>query len=247
MRRLLLCLSVIAVFGAFMTPAVADAQQSVDLFIGGFTPRPLDARDNNDVLVQDGFFLSTFNRSSGIDIGQFNHVTVGGDWLFPLGHFFDGGLGLAYYQRTVPTVDTFNVNGTTGNNIVADLKLRIVPFSATVRLLPLGHQGFQPYIGAGVNIYYWRYSETGQFVDYGGGPFGPCPNCAIIQGNFVGSGGAVGPVVLGGVRVPIGSVRVGGEIRWQGGSGDLPASQGFAGPKIELGGFNYLATFQIHF
>ena len=54
-------------------------------------------------------------------------------------------------------------------------------------------------------------------------------------------------VPLGGVRVPIGGVRVGGEIRWQGGSGKLPANQDFAGSKIDLGGFNYLFVFNIPF
>ena len=50
----------------------------------------------------------------------------------------------------------------------------------------------EPYVGAGVNIYYWRYSETGQFVDYSNQPFGPCPSdigCNLITGSFVGSGG----------------------------------------------------------
>jgi hypothetical protein len=59
----------------------------------------------------------------------------------------------------------------------------------------------------------------------------------------------VGPVVLGGVRFPVGSrgSGFGGEIRWQGGKGDLPAALNFAGPKIDLGGFNYLFTINVGF
>ena len=215
------------------------------MFLGSFNPQSIDARDANDVLVQDSLFLSTLNRDSGIDINQFNNVTVGGEWLFGLGHFIDGGLGLAFYQRTVPVVDTNNFNPTTGGNIEAGLKLRMVPLSATLRFLPLGRGAFEPYIGGGINVYVWRYSESGQFVDYSS-----CDTtgaCNIVQATSVGSGTAAGPVVLGGVRFPMGVVSIGGEIRWQGGSANLPSDQGFAGSKIDLGGMNYLLTLKIPF
>ena len=138
----------------------------------------------------------------------------------------------------MPTVytDLVNINGT---EIRQDLKLRIVPFTATVRFLPLGNTAaIQPYIGAGVGAYYWRYSETGQFVDFQNN---------VFTGNFVGSGGAVGPTILGGVRVPVGSAGVGFEIRYQSAEGDLPADQGFAGSTIDLGGMNYLFTMNFRF
>jgi hypothetical protein len=49
------------------------------------------------------------------------------------------------------------------------------------------------------------------------------------------------------VRVPVGAARIGGEIRYQGGTGDLPRDQEFAGSKINLGGFNYLFTIGVRF
>lgn len=251
MRRHLLSVIVAAIVCGFIATPSASAQQSFNLFLGGFTPAPFDARDHNDVLLANSQFLTTLNRANSIDISQFDYWTFGGEWLFALGDHFDGSLGLGYYQKTVPTVDIYNINGTTGTEIVADLKLRIVPFSATVRFLPIGHHAMEPYIGGGVNVYYWRYSETGQFVDYSNQPFGPCPavaGCDLITGSFVGSGGAVGPVFLGGVRVPLGPLQPGFEIRYQGGAvGDLPASQGFAGSKIDLSGMNYLFTLNLRF
>ena len=70
--------------------------------------------------------------------------------------------------------------------------LRIVPFTATFRVLPFGHNApIQPYLGAGVGVFDWRYSESGQFVD-------PTDR-SIFSGTFVGSGTATGPVVLGGL------------------------------------------------
>jgi len=54
-------------------------------------------------------------------------------------------------------------------------------------------------------------------------------------------------VLLGGVRFPFGASSVGGEIRYQSATAKLPNDQGFAGSKIDLGGFNYLLTLNIGF
>jgi outer membrane protein W len=241
MRRLIgsviTATTVMLVSGFIATPN-ASAQQSVNFYLGGFTLRALDARPDQDVLVQNGVFLSTANRATGIDVGEFNHVTAGAEWLFGITPNIEGGLGLGIYQRSVPTVYTDVVN-TNGTDIVQTLKLRVIPFTATVRVLPFGNrQPIQPYIGAGVGAYRWRYSETGQFVD---------PQNIVFTGNFVGSGGASGPVILGGVRVPIGPAGIGFEIRHQSAEGKLPLDQGFAGTKIDLGGFNYLFTMNFRF
>jgi hypothetical protein len=69
----------------------------------------------------------------------------------------------------------------------------------------------------------------------------------IFSDSFVASGATAGPVVVGGVGVPLGPLSIGFEIRYQSAQGELPDDQGFAGTKIDLGGFNYLATFRIGF
>jgi hypothetical protein len=223
---------VLAVFVLLLIPAAASAQQSLNLSIGGFSPRAEDARDPNDVLVADRSFL-------GFNVSDLTGVSIGGEYLVGLGDKLDAGLGIGFYQRSTPAVDLFNEFQGSGDPIVADLKLRVVPFTATVRFLPLGHHDIEPYIGAGVGVFAWRYSESGDFV--------ASDNVTIIHGNFVGSGAATGPVVLGGVRVPIGSVGVGGEIRWQSAVANLPADQGFAGTKIDLGGWTYAFTMNFRF
>jgi hypothetical protein len=237
MRRLL-AFSALALMAGVLTPSTASAQQSFDLFLGGFTPRSLDSRGTDDVLFQNSTFLSTTNRDSGIDIGRFNGVTLGGEYLVGLGHNAEAGLGLGFYQRTVPVVYTDFVNSN-GTEIFQDLKLRVVPFTATVRFLPLGQDSpVQPYVGAGVGVFAWRYSETGQFVD---------ANSNIFTDSFVGSGAEVGPVVLGGIRLPLGGIGFGGEVRWQSAKANLPADQSFAGSKLNLGGMNYLFTVNFRF
>jgi hypothetical protein len=223
-----------AVVALVAAPMTASAQQSLNLSIGGFSPRAEDARDVNDVLLNDRSFLA-FN------VADLNGFTIGGEYLIGLGDKFDAGFGIGFYQRSTPAFDRFNEFQNTGDPIVADLKLRVVPMSATFRFLPLGHHGVQPYIGAGAGVFAYRYSESGDFV--------ASDNVTIIHGNFTGSGTASGPVVLGGVRIPIGSVGVGGELRYQSAVGSLPTDQGFPTPtpKIDLGGWTYVFTLNFRF
>jgi hypothetical protein len=236
--RLFVTAGVAGVVVGFLSAPAASAQQSVNFYMGGFVPTAADARGDisgglsNDVLVRNQEFLS-------FRIKDFDGFTFGGEWLVPLHDKFDAGVGLGFFQETVHAVDSNFVN-VNGSEVVANLKLRIVPVTATFRLLPLGHNApIQPYVGAGVGIFGWRYSEYGQFVD---------PDThAIFNGNFVGTGWDVGPVLLGGVRVPIGPTAAGFEARWHSAKGTLPLGQGFAGTKIDLGGMNYLFTFNIRF
>jgi hypothetical protein len=216
--------------GLMASPAAA--QQSLNVYVGGFVPRGADARDPNDVLLNNlDFFI--------FRIGDFKGATAGAEYLVGLGDLFEAGAGVGIYSRSAPSVSRDFVLPS-GGEIEQSLRLRVVPFTATFRYLPLGHSdAITPYIGAGVGIYRWKYTETGSFVD---------PDThEVFDGTFVGTGGAVGPVILGGVRVPMGRVAVGGEIRYQRALGDLPLSQGFAGSTIDLGGMNYLATVNIRF
>jgi hypothetical protein len=231
MRRLTTAgLMTMAILGFIGTP-MASAQQQVSLSVGGFSPRSETGRTADDVLVNNLDFLA-------FRISDFSGWVFGGEYLIALGNNFDAGFGVGYYQRTVPTVynDFVNANGT---EIEQDLRLRVVPFTASVRWLPMGHHnGVEPYIGAGVGVFNYRYSETGQFLATDG---------SIFRGDFVGSGTATGPVILGGVRVPVGSWGVGGELRYQSATGSLPADQDFSGSKIDLGGLTYTFTINIRF
>jgi outer membrane protein W len=233
MRRLLLSLSVIAlVVGVVATPS-ASAQQSLNLYVGGFSPRALDGRGTHDVTFQNLDF-STF------DPNDFNGATVGAEWLVGLSDMFDAGIGVGFYQRTSPAVFTDFVNPDQ-SDIEFDQKLRIVPITATFRYLPLGHRApFRPYIGAGVGILSWRYTESGAFVDFSN-------NNNIFRDTFTASGTKAAPVVLGGVTFPIGNVGIGGEIRYQGGKADLPAPDWPAGTTVNLGGMNYLFMVNVRF
>jgi hypothetical protein len=214
-------------------PDSASAQQSVNFYVGGFVPRAVDARTSDDVLANNLDFLA-------FRIEDFASGAVGGEWEFPLSDLVHASLGIGLTSKSVPSVYADFVEDDR-SEIEQDLKLRIVPLTATVRFLPLGSEGpVQPYLGAGVGIFSWRYSESGEFIDFAN-------RGAIFRETYVDSGATAGPVILGGVSFPVGSWTIGGEIRYQSAQGELDPDQAFAGSKIDLGGFNYLATFKVRF
>jgi len=231
MRRLITASLVAGAVVGLVGSQPVSAQQQLVLSVGGFSPSSEDGRATEDVLRNDLKYLA-------FRISDFSGPLFGAEYLTGLGDNFDAGLGVGFYQRTVPTVynDFVNTNGT---EIEQDLKLRVIPFTATVRWLPLGHHnGVEPYVGAGVGVFNYRYSESGQFL---------ATDRSIFRGTFVGSGTATGPVILGGIRVPVGSWGVGGELRWQKAEGTLPKDQDFSGRKIDLGGLSYTFTINVRF
>src|SRR5262245_23609218 len=188
-------------------PAHAQ-QQTVNFSLGYFTPFGADARSSGDVLIANRSFLL-------FDPDGFNGASVGGEWLFPLGRVLEGGIGMSFSRKTVPSVYQDFVDSD-GTEIDQELRLREVPFAFTVRLLPLGGTGggFQPYIGGGLGVVAWRYSESGEFIDFNAGN-------EIFLDSFVATGADVGPVVLGGLRLQGHSASGGFEIRYQKAEGTL--------------------------
>jgi Outer membrane protein beta-barrel domain len=216
---------------ALMLPAPARAQQAINLSFGGFAVTGEDARVDGDVLFENRDILA-------FDVNDFNTGSVGIEWLLPVGEFLEVGAGVGFTSRTVPTVYSDFVNRD-GSEIEQDLKLRIVPMSLTARVLPFGRsRAVQPYLGGGLGLFNYRYSEVGDFVDF--------TDRSVFNDRFVATGTATGPLALAGIRFPLGDTwSLGGEVRYQKATADL--SNEFLGPKLDLGGFHYLMTVHIKF
>ena len=218
----------LAVIASLAGPA--SAQQVLTVQFGGFLPKGEGSRVEGDVLVIDRQYLL-------FDVGDFNGLLLGGDWSFALGEYLEAGAGFGYYQATAPAVYEEWVNQD-GSEIEQDLKLRIMPLTAVVKIFPLGaKRAFQPYVGGGLGVYFWRYSETGEFL---------ASDDSIFDASYVQSGTTFGPVAVFGVRGRVSeSALLGMEGRYQWGTADL--SEDFLGPKLDLGGFSILATFGYRF
>ena len=128
-KALVLCAAL-----ASASPALAQ-QQTVNFTIGGFVPRGEDARVAGDVLNEDRTFL-VFN------VDEFKSATVGAEWLFPIGGFIEGGAGVSFTRRTVPTVYQGFVDNS-GNEIEQELRLRRIPIDPLTRSQEWGMRSYQ--------------------------------------------------------------------------------------------------------
>jgi hypothetical protein len=209
-------------------PAFAQQQQSLNFSFGLFTVRGEDARVDGDVLVENrNLYLFEFD--------DFNTMSIGAEYLVGFGEYFEAGAGVGFTNRGVDTIYEDYVRPD-GSEIDQTLKLRIVPIALTARILPLGRStAFQPYVGGGLGIYNWRYSETGDFIDFS------VPGRTIFRESYTATGTSLGPVAIFGARFPLGNLTLGGEVRYQKAEGDLD-ERDFLAPKIDLGGFHYSAT-----
>ena len=242
LRKVLQCASAAALLAAAaVVPAEAQVQrvdsgtQAIGFNFGYFSVKGFDSRVDGDVLVED---LSQGEFSLAFDPKDFSGVTFGGEYLVGLGEYLEAGFGVGYYQHTVPSIYAQKVRDD-GAELEQDLKLRIIPFSGTIRFLPVGRGGVEPYVGAGIGAFNWRYSEVGEFIDTEGFTF---------TDRFVDSGTTAGPIVLGGIRFPVSDVwLVGGEVRWQKAEGKGLLDKDFLGDKIDLGGWTTSLTFHLRF
>ena len=143
-------------------------------------------------------------------------------------------MGVGFQQRTVPAIYEF-VTRPDDTEIEQDLKLRVVPLTATLKFVPTGRDAsFQPYIGAGIAALFWSYSETGEFVD--------AVTSEIFRDSFTADGTEVAPVIFGGLRAPVGaSMMLGGEVRYQKADAELPVDD-FLGDRLDLGGLTFQAN-----
>jgi hypothetical protein len=238
---------VLVVTALVLLPGVAAAQQGVSLNIGYFAVRGEDARVAGDTIVADLF--QPYPDALAFNVSDFNSATVGGEWLVPVGQYLEAGVGVSFYQRTVNSVYQ-DLTYESGAEIEQRLKLRIIPVTASIRFMPLGRRAaVQPYIGAGIGVFSWRYSETGDFADTTYFP----DYTEVYRANFVDKGTALGPVIMGGVRIPLSlGFAFGGEIRYQ--RADAPidgkdenGNNLFLGDRLDLSGFTYQANLIFRF
>ena len=227
------------VAGAMAAPAAQAQDQSFGVTLGYFTLRSEDGRSAGDVLNANRCIDVTFACEPLLfDVSDFNGGAIGAEWLVGITEFLEAGASIGFSQRSVPSVYEF-LESSDGSEIEQELKLRLVPLTATVRFVPTGRRsGFQPYIGAGVGVISWRYTETGAFVDVF--------TSDIFRASFSDSGTEFAPIILGGVRFPVEDrFLIGGEVRWQRADGSL--SEDFVGERIDLGGLTYQAVFHFRF
>jgi hypothetical protein len=228
-------------------PASAQVVQSMHVGAGFVLPRGFDARDKDDVLIRNflGESLPAIpSRSDALafEISDFRTGQVFGEWNVAFGDFIEVGAGLGFYRKSVPTV-YFDLVDESGLEIEQQLRLRVVPITGLVRFLPFGGPtDVQPYVGAGISILNFQYTEAGDFVDG--------ETLDVFPDRFRARGATLGGLLLGGVRFPLGGdiYAFGIEGRYQFGTGNTGGlEEGFLADKIDLGAGQLNFTLLIRF
>lgn len=213
--------------GALAIPGAANAQQVIGVSVGSFSAASADSRSSSDVIKANREF-QTF------DIGDFNNVVVGGEWMLAVSEYLEAGAGLEFYQKSVAGTPPVT-EPAPGTALALDMTVRTISVPVTARFFPLTRDArVQPYVGGGAMIHFWRYTEERVLTS---GMFSS-------QSSVIDQGITAGPVVFGGARVPVGpSISIGGEVRYRAREARLTAPV-FAGTTIDLGGLSTVATVQ---
>jgi opacity protein-like surface antigen len=209
-----------------------EPKQTISVTFGGLALTKIDDRDPDDVIVANLDFLE-FDPDE-LTKGSW---LVGAEWLIPLGSYVEAGAGIAVSgRRESASVYRDFVEVGTLDEIEQDLSLRVTPLSFTIRAVPFGQGSpVQPYVGAGLGLFGYKYTEAGEFLDFSFDP----PE--IFVDTFEATGWQPGLIVLGGLRWAADSASVGAEFRYHQVKADLD-TEFFVAPEIDLGGWVFQIT-----
>lgn len=212
---------------ASVSAPAAHAQQTLNLSVG-YVLFPAEGRSETDVLLIEHADLI-------FEANEFSGRTIGGEWLMPVRARIEAGVSVSYWQRTVPTVHARLVNAD-GSSVPREMTLRQMPVSLTARFLPLGQAyRVQPYLGGGLAVVNWGFSESGDFVNADGRVF--------RDEQYSATGSAFGPVMLLGLRVAGDRIAYGVEGRYQRARGSFgPSFAHVRDPDLDLHGWSVQAT-----
>ncbi len=127
-----------------------------------------------------------------------------------------------------------------GSPVVHDTRLRLVPVTADLRILPGGRRSHRSgpyapapvfYFGGGLGLAFWEYEESGEFVDFSD------PGLPIFAGSFRADGVALESHLLAGLELPLGpawGLLFEGRYSWADDQLDNADFPGFG--RLDLGG-----------
>jgi len=224
---------VLACAGLAASAQSASAQQTLNVSWGYSMMRT--GRVPTDILLIE-------HNDLEFKFSDFNAPVIGVEWLVPFGNLLEAGLGASFSTDTVPTVHVGVVNSDR-SPIPRDLGLRQMPVALTVRVLPLGQSySVQPYIGGGLVVINWQFSESGDFA-------AATRRTIFRNEQYSANGNAPGAILLAGMRaVAEDRYAVGIEARYQRARGHLGSV--FArqvNPDLDLGGLSLLVTAGMRF
>jgi len=190
-------LAAMLALGVLAAPAPGWAS-GLEVRLGAFFPR---AQSN---LFDDTSELFT------VEDEDWRGLSGGAEYSFGLAEHVEMALSIDGYSRERDTVyrDFVRENG---SEIAQTLRLTIVPVGVSLRLLPTSRrQALTPYVTVGGDVFFYRYEEIGDFIDFFS------DDLDISADSFESDGAIFGGHAAAGLRVPVGDdFAITGEVRYQ--------------------------------
>jgi hypothetical protein len=224
---------------ATASPAIASG---LDVRLGAFVPRardcgvPLDQPPNYTLFqdVCDLFFVSKSDWVGFTGGVEYNHVIARNVEVAVHVDGYGRSINTSYRDWTRPD----------GSDIFQTLRLQVVPFGVTLQIVPTRKRTkVAPFAGGGVDLFYWKYEEFGDFIDF------VDPDLPIYADHFIADGVTFGFHATGGVRFYLNrdfALVVRGAYQWAGtdmGDDFSPNEPGLIN-RIDLSGAS--VTFGLH-
>jgi hypothetical protein len=164
---------------ATASPASASG---LDIRLGAFIPNA----NSNLFLDDESLYIVSKSDWRGFTGGvEYNHVMAKN---VELAVHVDG------YAKTIDT-SYRDWTRPDGGDIFQTLRLQIVPFGITVQIVPTSKRTkVAPFVGGGADLFYWKYEEFGDFIDFFD------PDLPIYADHFIADGVTFGFHATGGVR-----------------------------------------------
>jgi hypothetical protein len=241
-QRAILSLTLLPLLMASAGPASAGG---FDLRLGAFIPRARDcgiptSQPAEYTLFQDVcelYFVEKSDWTSFAGGVEYNHV---------LARNLEIGVSVDGYSKTVDTSYRDFVRPD-DSEIYQSLRVNIVPFGLTVRLIPTKKRTkVAPYLGGGIDLLYWKYEEFGDFIDFWD------PDLPVEGDHFISSGVTFGFHAAGGVRFYLNrDFALVAEGRYQWGKatmgGDFGANEPGLVNRLDLGGASVFFGLHVRF
>jgi hypothetical protein len=194
------------------SPAAGWAS-GIELRLGGFFPRGHSNLfdDVNELYTPDSRRDEcSATTCPGVSTNDFDGFYGGAEYSFSLNPRLELGISVDGYSKEINSSYRASVRDD-GGDINQTLELTLVPVGLSLRVLPLDrHAPVQPYLTIGGDLFYYRYTEIGDFIDFFD------DNRPISFDSFQSDGVVFGGHAAAGLRVPIGhDFAITGEVRYQ--------------------------------
>jgi hypothetical protein len=199
--------------GLVVASPAAGWASGLELRLGGLFPRGQSNLfdDVRELYTPDSRADEcTATSCPGVQTSDWNGLYGGIEYSFNVAPKLEMAFSLDGYGREIESSYRDSVRDD-GSEIRQTLRLAMIPLGVSLRVTPLDrHAAVQPYATIGGDVFFYRYEEFGDFIDFFD------DSRPISSDSFKSDGAVFGGHAAVGLRVPVGhDFAITGEVRYQ--------------------------------